>query len=234
MANSKRQGRHCATSRPITPLSGLRGSISKNARRNFAITATTGLAMTMVVMPGAVAAPTSQGNVEANATVAQLSENPTVSVAKDTKWDLDAIVVDRVEKAQSDTTKPADAQTDPVQESKQEYVPAAPAGSLFAEAVRYIGTPYVYGGTTPAGFDCSGYVQYVYRQNGIAIPRTSGAQAGIGTPVSLANARPGDIVSWGYHSAIYAGNGQVLHASMPGAPLGYSPLWGGYTIRRVG
>lgn len=238
MANSKRRGRHRATSRPLTPFTGVGESISKHARRNVAVAASTGLAVTIMAIPGANATPVIS-DVKTSIQKAELQTNPAVSVTDDTKWDMDAIVVDRVETRDNtdETNDPqtrSEANAQGQQQSFPAQLPAAPAGSVYGEATRYVGVPYVFGGSTPAGFDCSGFVQYVYRQNGIELPRTSGAQAGVGVPVSLADARPGDIVSWGYHSGIYAGNGQVLHASMPGVPLGYSPMWGGYTIRRVG
>ena len=88
--------------------------------------------------------------------------------------------------------------------------------SIVSTAYNYIGVPYVYGGSSPRGFDCSGLVQYVYRQNGISLPRTSGSQAGVGRGVSLSNAQPGDIVCYPGHVAIYIGGGKVIHAPYPG------------------
>ena len=88
--------------------------------------------------------------------------------------------------------------------------------AIVSTAYNYIGVPYVYGGSSPRGFDCSGLVQYVYRQNGISLPRTSGAQAGVGRGVSLSDAQPGDIVCYPGHVAIYIGGGKVIHAPYPG------------------
>ena len=108
--------------------------------------------------------------------------------------------------------------------------PAAPAASssnVIAIAKQYIGTPYVYGGSTPAGFDCSGFTQYVYAQAGISIPRTSQAQIGGGTQVSKADLQPGDIVAFysgASHVGIYAGNGQVVHAPSSGTSVSYAPV----------
>ena len=109
---------------------------------------------------------------------------------------------------------------------------------LASFSLKFQGYPYVAGGNTPAGWDCSGFVQYVFSQIGISLPRTSGAQATVGTPVaSLADAKPGDILANGTHAAIYIGNGQVMNAMNPvqGTAVSDVSVFGGagYSIRRV-
>lgn len=117
--------------------------------------------------------------------------------------------------------------------------PASKTGRAVAEyAMQYSGYPYVYGGTTPNGWDCSGFVQYVYAQFDISLPRTSGAQMSVGSPVaSLAEAQPGDIIANGAHAAIYVGNGMVMNAMSPSQGTGLASvntvMSGGYAIRRV-
>lgn len=93
-------------------------------------------------------------------------------------------------------------------------VPSSKNGSAIAEyAAQFRGYPYRAGGNTPSGWDCSGFVQYVFAQFGISLPRTSGAQAAVGVEVpSLAQAQPGDILADGTHAAIYIGNGMVMNA----------------------
>lgn len=98
--------------------------------------------------------------------------------------------------------------------------PASLADQIIANAKTYIGVPYLWGGTSPAGFDCSGYVQYVFRQSGISLPRTTTEQYQIGTYVSKANLQPGDLVFLQNtyregisHVGIYIGNGKMIHAS---------------------
>lgn len=117
--------------------------------------------------------------------------------------------------------------------------PASKTGQAVAEyAMQFTGYPYVYGGTTPNGWDCSGFVQYVYAQFGISLPRTSGAQMSAGSPVaSLAEAQPGDIIANGAHAAIYVGNGMVMNAMSPSQGTGLasvsSAFTSAYAIRRV-
>ncbi|TSE00379.1 NlpC/P60 family protein [Skermania sp. ID1734] len=100
-----------------------------------------------------------------------------------------------------------------------------------------VGAQYVWGGSGPYVFDCSGLVQWAYRQAGVQLPRTSFAQAQVGQAVSKADLEPGDIVIFdgGGHAALYAGNGQIVHASTSGQPVKYAPLnsMAFYAARRV-
>ncbi len=93
------------------------------------------------------------------------------------------------------------------------------AGTIVAAATDYIGVPYVFGGTSPYGFDCSGYVQYVFAKSGISLPRTADVQYEVGTPISTTDLVTGDLVffsTYTYgasHVGIYVGDGQFIHAS---------------------
>jgi len=94
-------------------------------------------------------------------------------------------------------------------------------GSIASNAAKYIGVPYVYGGTSPSGFDCSGLIYYAAKEAGINLPRTSQAQSTLGSYVSVSDLQAGDLVFWGgvgsaYHVGIYVGGGQYLHAPAPG------------------
>ncbi len=102
-------------------------------------------------------------------------------------------------------------------QSSQASVPTASSmgQSIANYALQFVGNPYVYGGTSLTnGADCSGFVMSVYKHFGINLPRTSGEQGKCGTNVGgLANAVPGDLVSYSGHIGIYIGNGQIVHAS---------------------
>lgn len=90
------------------------------------------------------------------------------------------------------------------------------SSALAQYAVQFVGYPYVYGGETPSGWDCSGFVKYVYAHYGITLVHSAAAQAKAGTAVAnLASARPGDILANGTHAAIYLGNGLVVNAFNP-------------------
>ncbi len=105
-------------------------------------------------------------------------------------------------------------------------VPASASGNAIAEiATRYVGVPYVSGGTTPAGFDCSGFTSYVFAQVGISLPRTSGAQKGAGTVVSQSEARAGDLIWSPGHISIYLGDGMQIDAPRPGKSIAVRSIW---------
>ena len=96
---------------------------------------------------------------------------------------------------------------------------SASAQAVIAEAKKYLGVPYRWGGSSPSGFDCSGFTSYVYKKVGISLPRTSRAQQNVGKQVSLSNVQPGDLVFMGkpaYHVGIYIGGGKYIHAPQTG------------------
>lgn len=111
--------------------------------------------------------------------------------------------------------------------------------AIVDEAKKYLGVPYVWGGTDPtSGLDCSGLVQLVYEKFGVDLPRVSYQQARVGSPVaSLDQARPGDILAFGspvHHVAIYLGDGKMIEAPRPGKDVQISPVYETPThIRRV-
>ncbi|GGX53520.1 NlpC/P60 family protein [Streptomyces minutiscleroticus] len=105
--------------------------------------------------------------------------------------------------------------------------PSGRAAAALAAARSALGRPYVWGATGPSGFDCSGLMQWSYAQAGVALPRTSQEQRHAGRQVPLAEARPGDLVTYrsdASHVGMYVGGGQVIHAPHPGAAVRYDPV----------
>jgi cell wall-associated NlpC family hydrolase len=112
--------------------------------------------------------------------------------------------------------------------------PAARAETVLRTADRHVGAPYEWGGTTPAGFDCSGFVQYVFRRHGVELPRTSRQQVQVGRAVRkhAGALAPGDLMFFASdggridHVAIYVGGGRMLHATASGGGVRYDSLAG--------
>ena len=142
---------------------------------------------------------------------------------------------------ESTTPAPQPAQEAPAAEEEPaapaaEEAPAAEApaastyGDVLSTAAKYVGTPYVWGGKSPSGFDCSGFVQYVFKEAyGIDVGSWTVPQESAGTRISVSEAQAGDLYFWGdagstYHVAIATGGGNFIHASQPGTPLGYNNI----------
>ena len=102
------------------------------------------------------------------------------------------------------------------------YAPNERAAKAVRAALSRQGTPYVWGGTTTDGFDCSGFTQWAYRQAGLELPRLAQDQDTAGFQVSQADLQPGDLAVWSGHVAMYIGNGQLVETG--GDPVGVNPL----------
>ncbi len=104
---------------------------------------------------------------------------------------------------------------------------------IVSNAEQYLGVPYVWGGTSPSGFDCSGLVQYVHREAGISIPRTSYYQRFGGKGVSIENALPGDVVCYNGHVGLYIGGGQMIHAPQTGDVVKVASIYTSQSILAI-
>lgn len=110
--------------------------------------------------------------------------------------------------------------------------PSSAASRILRNADAYVGVPYVWGGSTPKGFDCSGFTKYIFAKSGITLPRTSREQvrAGNGIPADFRYLRPGDLMLFAEpgeaisHVAIYVGDGRIIHSSVSGGGVAYTDL----------
>lgn len=126
--------------------------------------------------------------------------------------------------AKSATKQPARSSTKSVQVAAvpQQQVSRSDNSSLVNNALSLVGVPYLFGGTSRSGFDCSGYTQYVFKGSGISLPRTAAAQFSVGSSVDRAQLQSGDLVffttyaSGASHVGIYIGGGSFVHASSSG------------------
>lgn len=261
MSNLKYKARHRRAHRPIVPVGDLTGTFT--AVRPVAVASATGIALTAVVAGAANATPVAPvaGDVTAAPSTVKAGMLPTTVSVPDVAWtpseelSLVAVAPDAEAPAVEETVSRDEVRADiapevveetttataEVTESAQETYSAPtgvnPAGNdIVSIAMAFQGVPYVWGGTTPAGFDCSGFTQYVYAQAGIPLPRTSGAQGAAGTQIyDINQARPGDLVWHAYgHVGIYAGNGMVIEATTPGDVVKLQPIWGYDAFIRVG
>jgi len=106
----------------------------------------------------------------------------------------------------------------PVTAAPPEESPASRNATAARLATRYLGAPYVWAGSSPSGFDCSGLVMYAFGQVGVAIPHNAAQQFRLGTPVDRDRLVTGDVVFFNQlrHNGIYLGNGRFVHATKPG------------------
>jgi cell wall-associated NlpC family hydrolase len=114
--------------------------------------------------------------------------------------------------------------------------PPSRYGGVVGIAMQYLGTPYVYGGASPSGFDCSGFIMYVYAKIGVSLPHNAAAQYGYGTPVSRDQLQAGDLVFFNGlgHAGIYVGGGSFIHSPHTGDVVKISSMSGWYSSTYVG
>ncbi|ARD41118.1 C40 family peptidase [Actinomyces gaoshouyii] len=220
-----------ATASVAEPAQASAGSLDPSGLNYLALDAHAAVTTNAAIVVGTdVQADTFNRASEAAEAVATEAPKPVVEAPSPEADQAPAAQPERGAAREASPAQQSTAQAAPAVQAR----PAAPAASasgssIVSIAMQYVGTPYVYGGSSPSGFDCSGLVQYVYARAGISLPRTSGAQAAAGTAVSMAEARPGDIVYYGYHVGIYAGNGMMIDAGNESTGVVYREIWGSPT-----
>lgn len=244
MSQSTVRARHRAARRPSTPLTQLASTATAQmavvGRRTAVVAASSGLVVSVLGAAPAIAEPNDASGLASvdtstltGAARAALDAAPVVTAPDQATWTLDVDDVTAVKpapvvKAAAKTTSRTATVTSrsTVRAAATVAAPPSVAGSAVLQiAARYVGVPYVYGGTTPSGFDCSGFTQYVYAQLGISLPRTAEAQRSAGTVVSRADAQPGDLIYSPGHIAIYAGGDMEIDAPRPGGSVQFRSIW---------
>jgi cell wall-associated NlpC family hydrolase len=194
-----------------------------------------GLFATVAVPAYATQAPSPQARVSE-----QLQELKTVD-AQTVAVSADAVLAPAARDAFTATTPEELAAAAAAAISTSYYLsnPPLPSGfsldSVISTALQYQGVPYVFGGADPSGFDCSGFVMYVYAQYGVSLPHGSTSQGNAGTAIDPAAALPGDVIIMDGHDGFYMGNGMILDAPQEGGVVSVRPLWtDDYYIVRFG
>ncbi len=251
--STRATGRRRAAGRPKTPLNVITDAITSNAgtlgRRSAVIAASSGLVVTMG-LPAANAAPVTDAGervelpvlpeqtapvlddevtVPANAAVSFAGTPITKATPPPAPVAQPRVQARAQQRAPERTTRQrvsrSSAREAPSSTTAESARTSATGAEILAIAARYVGVQYRWGGTTPAGFDCSGYIQYVYKQVGISLPRTSSAQAQAGRRVSRSEARPGDLVWTEGHIGIYAGGNMMYDSPRTGKPVAKRAIW---------
>jgi cell wall-associated NlpC family hydrolase len=238
--SSQISGRHRAPS-PLSSASSFSSAISRSAKpatKTSAVIVISGAMVASLALPASAATPSAiTATAPVALSVAVAGANPSAAQAPlaprtfgniaftgVVKPKPKPVVIKRVvvPVSRSVTRAPISATSTPTQNA----APASNTGGILGMAASLAGIYYIYGGTTTAGFDCSGFTQYVFAKMGISLPRTAEQQRQAVTPVT--NPQPGDLVFFGspaYHVGIYAGNGTMWDSPHSGSAIAKRAIW---------
>lgn len=224
-------GRHRAPGRfnPLSELSDIAAKAAEPAVKTSAVLAASGGLVAAFAIPAQAAPAEKPAGSPAAAPVAVKAPEAAAPAAQNAFGVIgfEATAKPKPKPAPRPEPAPEPQRTEQAASRSVERAPLAPAtGGVLAIAAQYKGIMYKYGGTTPDGFDCSGYTQYVFRQIGISLPRTAEEQRQMATPVS--DPQPGDLVFFGapaYHMGIYAGDGKMWDSPRTGKAVDLRDIW---------
>lgn len=182
-----------------------------------------------------------KGKAEDGKKRAQDARNSAAQLAKDIEQKHDSLKqeIGKVKDALAELNPAAKASMNQGQQDPGVFVPGSGiGGKAMQAALGQIGVPYVWGGTSPSGFDCSGLTSWAFQQAGYDLPRSSSAQQSAGKEVSRSELQPGDLVFFGspvHHVGIYVGGGKMVNAPNFGQSVQVEPLQSDYSgARRIG
>lgn len=234
--SSRKTGRHRAPHH-VSSASCFSSAVSRSAKpasKASAVFLISGAMVASLALPASAATPTLKNTAPVSLSLSVAVAAPLAAqapLAPQTFGNIGFTGVVKPKPAPVPVVQQAPAPVPVVHQAQVSRATAAPtptsrSGSILSIAASFAGLYYIYGGTTPAGFDCSGYTQYVFAQVGINLPRTSEAQQQAVTAVS--NPQPGDLVFFGspaYHVGIYAGNGMMWASPHTGAVISLQAVY---------
>ncbi|GEL48687.1 hypothetical protein CHO01_38030 [Cellulomonas hominis] len=244
------RARHRAVGRTRTPWTDAQAAaasgLSSAGRRTGVAVATSGMVVSLVATPASATMPSHHESRIApldtarltSAARAAIESTPVVATPAEATWTFDNPVATAVtppptpepepepERAPAATRSTARDEASVPSPQIGAPAPSSANGSAIVEAASsLVGVPYVWGGTTPSGFDCSGFTSYVYAQVGMKLPRTSAAQRYAGVEVPRDQAQPGDLIWSPGHISIFAGGNLQVDAPVPGKAVQIREIW---------